>query len=154
VFIEDRGVFGLTEDIPSVVEPIPFGKARIARDGTDVTFFAISSMVPFALRVAELLAPSGMSAEVVDLRTVRPLDEETIRSCAAHTGRVAVFDIGWTNFGLSAEVGRVIIESSGLKSSLLSVHRKDEHTPSSAFLEDSHYPKPEDVARQLKAHFS
>jgi pyruvate dehydrogenase E1 component beta subunit len=154
VFIEDRGVFGLTEEIQSVVEPIPFGHARIAKEGTDVTFLAISSMVPFALHVADLLAPSGVSAEVVDLRTARPLDEETIRSSAARTGRVAVFDIGWTNFGLSAEVGRVIIESSGLNRPLLSVHRKDEHTPSSAFLEDSHYPKPEEVVRRIKAHFS
>jgi pyruvate dehydrogenase E1 component beta subunit len=154
VFVEDRGVFGLTEDISAVVDPIPFGQARIVRDGTDVTFFAISSMVPFAFRVAELLSPTGLSAEVVDLRTARPLDEDMIRSRAARTGRVAVFDIGWTNFGLSAEVGRVIIESTGLQRPLLSVHRKDEHTPSSAFLEDSHYPKPDEVARQVKAHFS
>lgn len=154
VFIEDRGVFGLTEDMPSFVEPIPFGRARIAREGTDLTFFAISSMVPFALRVAELVSSSGMSADVVDLRTVRPLDEDAIRSRAARTGRVAVFDIGWTNFGLSAEVARVIVEDSGLKRPLLSVHRMNEHTPSSAFLEDSHYPKADEVARRVEARFS
>jgi pyruvate dehydrogenase E1 component beta subunit len=153
VFIEDRGVFALTGEIPAFVEPIPFGEARILRDGSDITFFAISSMVPFALRVADSLSASGLSAEVVDLRTVRPLDQDAIRSRAARTGRVAVFDIGWSNFGLSAEVARVIVEDSSLKRPLLSVHRKDEHTPSSAFLEDEHYPKVDEVVRRVAAHF-
>jgi pyruvate dehydrogenase E1 component beta subunit len=155
IVIDDRGVFGgAAEEIPAVVEPIPFGKARIARAGSDVTFFAVSSMVQFAQRVAEQVAAGGISAEVVDLRTARPLDDETIRVSAARTGRVAVFDIGWPGFGLSAEVARVITEGSVLKRPLLSVHRKDEHTPSSAFLEDDHYPKIGDVARQVEEHFS
>jgi pyruvate dehydrogenase E1 component beta subunit len=154
IVIDDRGVFAGAEDVPAVVEPIPFGEARVARAGTDVTFFAISSMVSFALRVADQVAASGISAEVIDLRTARPLDEETIRSCAARTGRVAVFDIGWPGFGLSAEVARVISEASPLQRRLLSVHRKDEQTPSSAFLEDAHYPRLDDVAQQVEAHFS
>lgn len=154
IVIEDRGVFGLTEDVHAVVEPIPFGKARIARAGTDVTFFAVSSATQFALRVADEVAASGISAEVIDLRTARPLDEETIRSCAGRTGRVAVFDIGWHSFGLSAEVARVIMEATGLQRPLLSVHRRDEHTPSSAFLEDEHYPKLAEVAHQVTTHFS
>lgn len=154
IMIDDRGVFGITEDVPAVVEPIPFGKARIARTGTDVTFFAISSMTQFALRVADEVSVSGMSAEVIDLRTARPLDEEAIRSAAARTGRVAVFDIGWPGFGLSAEVARVIVESFVLQRPMLSVHRKDEHTPSSAFLEDEHYPKLDEVVRQVKSRFS
>jgi pyruvate/2-oxoglutarate/acetoin dehydrogenase E1 component len=154
IVIEDRGVFGGPEDVPAVVEPIPFGKARVARAGTDVTFFAVSSMAQFALQVADRVAADGMSAEVVDLRTVRPLDEETIRSCAARTGRVAVFDIGWHSFGLSAEVARVIMEGTGLRRPLLSVHRRDEHTPSSAFLEHEHYPKIDEVVHQVRKHFS
>ena len=154
IVVDDRGVFGAAEDVAAVVEPIPFGKARIARPGTDVTFFAISSMTAFALRVADAVAADGITAEVVDLRTVRPLDEETIRSSAARTGRVAVFDIGWAGFGLSAEVARVITEASVLQRPLLSVYRRDEHTPSSAFLEDEHYPKLDEVVRQVKAHFS
>lgn len=153
IVIEDRLVFGAPGEVPAVVAPIPFGKAQVARAGTDVTFFAVSSMTQFALRVADQVADDGISAEVVDLRTVRPLDEETIRSCASRTGRVAVFDIGWHGFGLSAEVARVIMEASGLQRPLLSVHRKDEHTPSSAFLEHEHYPKIEEVARQVKARF-
>jgi pyruvate dehydrogenase E1 component beta subunit len=154
IVIDDRGVFGATEDVPALVEPIPFGKARVARAGTDVTFFAISSMVSFALRVADKVASSGIAAEVIDLRTARPLDEETIRSSAARTGRVAVFDIGWPGFGMSAEVARVISEVSALRRPLLSVHRRDEQTPSSAFLEDEHYPRLDDVAAQVIAAFS
>jgi acetoin:2,6-dichlorophenolindophenol oxidoreductase subunit beta len=154
IVIDDRGVFGAAEDIPAVVEPIPFGKAHVARAGTDLTFFAISSMTQFALEVADQVSASGISAEVVDLRTARPLDEETIRASAARTGRVAVFDIGWAGFGLSAEVARVVMEASGLQRPLLSVHRRDEHTPSSAFLEDEHYPKLDEVVRRVKAHFT
>ena len=71
-----------------------------------------------------------------------------------HGPPVAVFDIGWAGFGLSAEVARVITEASVLQRPLLSVHRRDEHTPSSAFLEDEHYPKLDEVVRQVKAHFS
>jgi acetoin:2,6-dichlorophenolindophenol oxidoreductase subunit beta len=152
--IEDRGVFGFAEDVPTVVEPIPFGKARVARVGTDVTFFAVSSMTRFALQVADQVSASGISAEVVDLRTARPLDEDTIRSCASRTGRVAVFDIGWPGFGLSAEISRVISEASALERPLLSVHRRDEQTPSSAFLEVDHYPKIDEVAYRVKAQFS
>ena len=154
IVIDDRGVFGAAEDVPTVVEPIPFGEARVARTGTDVTFFGISSMVSFALRVADNVASRGISAEVIDLRTARPLDEETIRLSAARTGRVAVFDIGWPGFGMSAEVARVITEASALQRPLLSVHRKDEQTPSSAFLEDEHYPRLDEVSRQVEAHFS
>ncbi len=154
IVIDDRGVFGAAEDMPSVIEPIPFGKARVARAGTDVTFFAISSMTRFALQVAEAVSASGISAEVLDLRTARPLDKETIRASAARTGRVAVFDIGWPGFGLSAEIARVISEASVLQRPLLSVHRRDEHTPSSAFLEDEHYPKLDEVVHRVKTHFS
>jgi pyruvate dehydrogenase E1 component beta subunit len=154
IVIEDRGVFGVTEDVPVLVDPIPFGKARVARVGTDVTFFTVSSMARFALQVADKVSASGISAEVIDLRTARPLDEETIRSCAARTGCVAVFDIGWPGFGLSAEVARVITEASVLQRPLLSVHRRDEQTPSSAFLEDDHYPKIEEVAHRVRTQFS
>jgi acetoin:2,6-dichlorophenolindophenol oxidoreductase subunit beta len=154
IVIEDRGVFGAAEEVPAIVEPIPFGQARVARAGTDVTFFSVSSMTGFALQVADRVSESGISAEVVDLRTARPLDEETIRSSAARTGRVAVFDIGWNRFGLSAEVARVITEASGLQRPLLSVHRRDEHTPSSAFLEVEHYPKIDEVVQQVTTHFS
>ena len=153
IVIDDRGVFGPAEDVPAVVHPIPFGKARIARAGTGVTFFAVSSMVQFAMRVADEVASDGISAEVVDLRTVRPLDEDAIRSSAARSGRVAVFDIGWPGFGLSAEIARVITEATVLHAPLLSVHRKDEHTPSSAFLEDMHYPKVDQVVEQVRRHF-
>ena len=153
IVIDDRGVFGAAEDISAVVEPIPFGKARVARAGKDLTFFAISSMTQFALRVADQVAAAGIDAEVVDLRTARPLDEDTIRTSAARTGRIAVFDIGWAGFGLSAEVARVVTEASVLQRPLLSVHRRDEHTPSSTFLEDEHYPKVDEVARRVKVHF-
>jgi acetoin:2,6-dichlorophenolindophenol oxidoreductase subunit beta len=154
IVIEDRGVFGIAEDVPALVEPIKFGEARVARVGTDVTFFAVSSMTRFALQVADQVSTSGISVEVVDLRTARPLDEDAIRSRAARTGRVAVFDIGWPGFGLSAEIARVIMEASVLQRPLLSVHRRDEQTPSSAFLEDDHYPKIDEVARRVKAQFS
>jgi acetoin:2,6-dichlorophenolindophenol oxidoreductase subunit beta len=154
IVIEDRGVFGAAEEVAAIVEPIPFGQARVARAGTDITFFSVSSMTGFALQVADRVSASGISAEVVDLRTARPLDVETIRSSAARTGRVAVFDIGWNRFGLSAEVARVITEAAGLQRPLLSVHRRDEHTPSSAFLEVEHYPKIDEVVLQVTTHFS
>ena len=154
IVIDDRGVFGAPEEVPVSVEAIPFGKARVVRAGDDVTFFALSSMTGFALEVADRLSESKMSAQVVDLRTARPLDEETIRRCAASTGGVAVFDIGWPSFGLAGEVARVLAEDGRLQRPLLSVHRRDEHTPSSAFLEASHYPSVDEVTRQVVRQFA
>jgi len=148
--IEERGIFDAQQRVPRLIEPIPFGQANTVRSGRDITLVAVSSMVRFAAEVADRVAADGVEAEVIDLRTVRPLDEGTIRESVRRTGSVAVFDIGWPSFGLGAEVSRVILESGGLRRPLLNIHRKDEHTPSSVFLEYGHYPIVEDVVAQVK----
>jgi pyruvate dehydrogenase E1 component beta subunit len=152
IIVEERGIFGIESDVPVVPEPVPFGVARCVRPGDDVSFIAISSMVAFAEQVAGELAERGISAEVLDLRTVRPLDSDAICRSASRTRRVAVFDIGWTTFGLASEVSRHILEAGiCLMAPLVTVARRDEHTPASCFLEDDYYPKVAEAANRIEA---
>jgi len=108
-------------------------------------------MVMFAQSVAARLTEHGISAEVIDLRTVAPLDETAIRKSVAKTRRVAVFDVDWPRFGLASEVARVICMSPdcNLDLPLMNIAQKDEHTPGGCFLEHEHYPIEERVVSDL-----
>ncbi|MDP3723079.1 MAG: transketolase C-terminal domain-containing protein [Candidatus Omnitrophota bacterium] len=156
VFIELKSLYDLKAPVPLPVEPLPLGQAQVVRPGADLTCVAISEMVGFAERVAERLAPLGIEAEVLDLRTLAPLDAEAILTSVKKTRRVAVFDIGWEPFGLAAEVARVVSTSDQfrLAGPLLSVARAHEHTPASCFLEYRHYPTEEETVTRVRALFS
>jgi pyruvate dehydrogenase E1 component beta subunit len=89
---------------------IPLGQADIKRPGTDVTIVATSSMVPVSLAAADTLAQHGIEAEVIDPRTLTPLDEKTIINSTIKTGRAVVVDEGCRRFGVTAEIGSLIAE--------------------------------------------
>jgi acetoin:2,6-dichlorophenolindophenol oxidoreductase subunit beta len=103
-------LFDVEEDVPDVVEPIPFGVADIKRPGADVTIVATSFVVHRALEAAGILAAQGISAEVVDPRTIAPLDRETIIASVARTGRAVVVDEGHHSGGVGAEIAATIVE--------------------------------------------
>lgn len=151
IFIESKPLYELKGEIEMPIRPLAFGKAHVVREGKDITFVAISHMVTFAKSVAARLSEHGISAEVIDLRTVAPLDETALLKSVAKTRRVAVFDVGWPRFGLASEVARVICMSSdcSLDLPLLSIAQQDEHTPASCFLEYEHYPIEERVVSVL-----
>src|ERR671934_45809 len=110
VFIEDKMMFQTKGPVPGEEYTIPFGVADVKRDGEDVTIVATSSMVYVALEAAERLAEEGVSAEVVDPRTLVPLDRETLVASAKKTGRVIVVDEGHRSYGASAELAASIAE--------------------------------------------
>jgi pyruvate/2-oxoglutarate/acetoin dehydrogenase E1 component len=111
VFFEDKMMYTkLKGPVPTEEYTIPFGVADVKRVGRDITLVATSSMVQVALGAADLLEETGMSAEVVDPRTMWPLDEKTLIESAKKTSRVIVIDEGYERYGVTAEIAAVIAE--------------------------------------------
>jgi 2-oxoisovalerate dehydrogenase E1 component len=109
VFIENRQQYGMKGPKPPADYLLPLGKAKVVRKGTDVTIVSVSRMVHEALAAAEALAPRGISAEVLDLRTVAPLDKETILASLAKTNRLLIAHEGVTDFGIGAEIAALAV---------------------------------------------
>src|SRR4051794_38419455 len=108
VFFEHRTLYGLKEDVPDELEPVPTGKARVHREGEDVTVIATGRLVHEALKAAADAEQEGVSVEVVDPRTLQPLDEETLVSSVKKTNRCVVAHEAVTRMGFGAEVAAVI----------------------------------------------
>jgi pyruvate dehydrogenase E1 component beta subunit len=111
VFYEDKMMYKLKGPVPEDDYTIPLGVADVKRQGDDVTIIATSSMVQVALGAAKLLEEHGVSAEVVDPRTLWPLDEKTLIDSAKKTSRVIVVDEGYGRYGVTAELASVIQEN-------------------------------------------
>lgn len=143
VFIDDRWLYGMEDHVPETLYSVPIGKGLVRRSGSDVTIVAISYMVKEALEAAALLEKEGIIAEVIDLRTVKPLDKDLIVSSVKKTGRVVIADSGWKSFGAAAEIGAIISENciSYLKSNVIRVTLPDIPAPASRTLEAAYYPK-------------
>ena len=109
VFIENRQQYGMKGPKPPADYLLPLGKAKVVREGTDLTIVSVSRMVHEALAAAEALAPRGISAEVIDLRTVAPLDKETILASLAKTNRLLIAHEGVTDFGIGAEIAALAV---------------------------------------------
>jgi pyruvate dehydrogenase E1 component beta subunit len=110
VFIEDKMMFRMKGPVPSGDYTIPFGVADIKRAGTDVTIVATSSMVQVALGAARILEEAGISAEVIDPRTISPLDRPTIVESVKKTSRAVVVDEGHLQYGVTAEIASIIAD--------------------------------------------
>jgi pyruvate dehydrogenase E1 component beta subunit len=108
LFFEHRILYGLKEEVPDEIEPIPLGKARVHRPGEDVTVVATGRLVHEALKAAEEAEGEGVSVEVVDPRTLQPLDEETIVESVKKTNRCVVAHEAVTRAGFGAEVAAVV----------------------------------------------
>jgi acetoin:2,6-dichlorophenolindophenol oxidoreductase subunit beta len=110
IFLEDKMSYQVKGMVPVGEFTIPLGVADVKRAGTDVTFVATSSMVQVALAAAETLAGDNISAEVVDPRTLRPLDRATIVESVKKTGRAVVIDEGYLSYGVTAEIAAIIAD--------------------------------------------
>jgi pyruvate/2-oxoglutarate/acetoin dehydrogenase E1 component len=152
VFFEDKLMFATKGPVPEEEYTIPFGVADVKREGEDVTLVATSSMVYVALAAADALAEEGVSAEVVDPRTLVPLDRETLVASARKTGRVIVIDEGHRNYGASAELAATIAEEAfyWLDAPVRRAAAMDVPVPFSPVLEDETVPTPEQVAQLAK----
>ncbi|MEM7030098.1 MAG: alpha-ketoacid dehydrogenase subunit beta [Chloroflexota bacterium] len=152
VTFEDKMMFQLKGPVPEEEYTIPFGVADIKREGTDITLVGTSSMVLVALEAAEKLAEIGIEAEVVDPRTMTPLDTETLVSSAKKTSRAIVIDEGHQSFGVSAELAAIIADGAFyyLDAPVKRMAAMDVPIPFSPVLEDLTVPTPDTVVEMAK----
>ena len=132
---------------------MPIGKAKVRRQGSDVTLVAYSRMVGFALKAAEELEKEGIAAEVVDLRTIRPMDHATILESVKKTNRLVTVEEGWGPMGVGAEIVARITEHGFdyLDAPPLRVHQEDVPLPYAANLEAMSLPSVEKIVKAAKA---
>ena len=138
VFLENELIYGKTFELPELDDHVlPIGKARIVREGSDVTIVSYSIGVGFALEAAETLAQDGIEAEVIDLRTLRPLDRDTILESLAKTNRLVVAEEGWPTCSIASEVIALCMEEGfdHLDAPVLRVCNEDVPLPYAANLE-------------------
>ena len=154
VFLEHEMMYGHEFDIPDVEDwVVPIGKAKVRREGTDVTLVAYSRMVGFALKAAEELEKEGISAEVVDLRTIRPMDHATVLESVKKTNRLVTVEEGWGPMGVGAEIVARITEFGFdyLDAPPLRVCQEDVPLPYAANLEALSLPSVEKIVKAAKA---
>lgn len=152
IFIEHRRLYDMKGEVPRRFYQIPLGKAEVRRKGGDVTIVAVSQMVFEAEKAAEELLKCEIGAEVINLRSVSPLDEDSIYSSVKKTGRLIIADTGWKNCGVAAEISSRVTENiyEYLKSPVLRVALPDVPMPTSAALEREVYPDYEDIVCAAK----
>lgn len=153
VFLENEVLYGQSFEVPGDPEIIvPIGTANIVSSGTDVTIVTFSIMVGKALEAAAQLADEGIDAEVIDLRTIRPLDEETIIKSVAKTNRIVVVEEGWPTCGIGSEMAALMMEKSFdcLDAPLIRVCGEDVPMPYAANLEALALPQVTDIVKAAK----
>lgn len=142
VILEHRSLFDIVGEVPEGEYETPIGLANVLRLGSDVSLICTSYMVIEAMRAAEFLSRYGISVEVIDIRSVRPLDEETIIDSVMKTGKVVVADTSWVQYGVASEIAGLVAEKafSFLKAPVVRIGLPDSPAPSSKILEDAFYP--------------
>ena len=154
IFLENEILYGHSGDVPKLDDyVVPIGKARIARPGKDVTLIAWSNGMTYALNAADELAKEGIEAEVIDLRTLRPMDTETIINSVKKTSRAVVVEEGWQQSGVGAEISARITEQAFdyIDAPVARVSGKDVPMPYAANLEKLALPSVAEVVDAAKA---
>jgi pyruvate dehydrogenase E1 component beta subunit len=154
IFLENEILYGHSFDVPEDSDfVVPIGRARIARPGKDVTITAYSLMVAHALAAAETLAGEGIDAEVIDLRTIRPLDTATLVASVKKTNRLVSVEEGWPFAGIGAELAALMMEEAfdWLDAPVKRVTAVDVPLPYAANLERLALPQPESIVAAARA---
>jgi len=153
VFLEHELLYGQKFDVPEGDHVLPIGKARTVREGKDVSLISFAYTVGTALEAAEELAKQGISAEVIDLRSIRPLDKQAIIDTVKKTNRAVVIEQGWATCGVTAELSAVIMEDAfdWLDAPVMRIAGADIPMPYAANLEKLAIVQPEDIVRAALA---
>lgn len=152
VFIDDRWLYNTEDQVPEELYSVPIGKGVVRRQGGQVTLVAVSYLVKEAMEAAAILAEDGIDVEVLDPRTIKPLDEELILASAKKTGRVVIADVGWKSFGVAAEISAMLAEKClcSLKANIIRVALPDVPAPASRTLEQGYYPTKDEIVAAVK----
>ena len=154
IFLENEILYGHSSPVPKLDDfVLPIGKAKIARPGSDVTIISWSMGMTYALKAAEELAGAGIDAEVIDLRTLKPMDSETIVASVQKTGRAVTVEEGWQQSGVGAEIAARIMEHAFdyLDAPVARVSGKDVPMPYAANLEKLALPSVAEIVEAAKA---
>lgn len=152
VFIDDRWLHGIHSDVPEALYDVGIGKAAIRKQGSDVSLVAISYMARIAEEAAEKMVADGIDVEMIDMRTAKPLDLETLLKSVKKTGRLVIADGGWRSFGWAAEVAALVSEQvfEFLKAPIRRVTLPDCPAPASQVLEKAYYPGVEAIVEAVQ----
>lgn len=155
VYIDDRWLYDKTGEVPEEVYSVPIGKGIIRKQGTDVTLAAISFMATEAIEAARNLGKEGIEVEVIDLRSLKPLDEMLLLESVRKTGRLVIADGDWKTYGIGAEISALIVEKAFhyLKAPVIRVALPDTPAPASSPLEKAYYPNADRIAFEIKRLF-
>jgi pyruvate dehydrogenase E1 component beta subunit len=154
IFLENEVLYGHSSDVPVLDDfVLPIGKAKILRQGADVTLVSFSNGLSYALAAAEELAGQGIDAEVIDLRTLRPMDHATIIASVKKTGRLVTVEEGWSICGIGSEISAVVMEKAFdfLDAPVTRVSGKDVPMPYAANLEKLALPSTAEVVAAARA---
>jgi pyruvate/2-oxoglutarate/acetoin dehydrogenase E1 component len=152
VYIDDRWLYSLEGEVPKNLYSVPIGKGIIRRKGRDVTLVAVSYLVHESIKAAQCLEKQGIEAEVIDLRSVKPIDKALLLKSLRKTGRLVIVDGGWQTCGLASEISALISENSFkyLKAPIKRVTLPDSPAPASSMLEKYYYPNMDNIITAVK----
>lgn len=147
VYIDDRWLYENQGEVPQDIYEVPIGKGIIRREGDDLTVVATSYLVGEALNAGAILEAEGINAEVIDLRSLKPLDTELIFASVAKTGRLLIADGTWKTCGVAAEISSCVVENAFdyLRAPVGRVTLPDTAAPASSSLEECFYPRAEQI---------
>jgi pyruvate dehydrogenase E1 component beta subunit len=152
IYIDDRWLYKQEGVVPEEIFEVKIGKGIIRKKGSDLTLVAVSYMVFESIKATQELAKEGIDVELIDLRTVKPLDEELLLKSIKKTGRMIIADGGWKTCGVAAEVLALVVEHGFkyLKAPIKRVTLPDTPAPASRTLEKEYYKSSEDIIRVVK----
>ena len=152
IYIDDRWLYGLEDEVPENIYEVEIGKGIVRRQGKDVTLVATSFMVQEAIKAAQQMQQERLSAEVIDLRTVKPLDQGLILDSVRKTGRLVIADGGWKTCGVSAEISALVAENGFefLKAPVRRITLPDCPAPASRALEAAYYPSAAGICSAIR----
>lgn len=143
LYIDDRWCYDFEDNVSEDLDPIPIGKAKIEKEGSDLTILCVSYMLHEAFKAEKVLSSKGINAEIINLRTIKPWDHETVINSVKKTGRLIIADSGWVEGGIGAEISSKVTGNlyGALRSPVLRIGLPNIPAPCSRSLEEVYYPR-------------
>jgi pyruvate dehydrogenase E1 component beta subunit len=152
VFIDDRWLYQVKDEVPEEIYEVPIGKGVIRQTGSDLTLVATSFMAHESVKAVQELTEQGIAVELIDLRTVKPIDTDLVLDSVKKTGRLVIADGGWKTCGFAAEISAIVCEAifGYLKAPIKRVTLPDCPAPASSSLEKAYYPNLETICGAVR----
>jgi pyruvate dehydrogenase E1 component beta subunit len=152
IFLDDRWLYQTEDGVPEGIYEVPIGQGVIRKTGSDLTLVAASFMAHESLKAVQELAQEGIDVELIDLRTVKPIDGDLVFDSVKKTGKLVIADGGWKTCGLAAEIAAMVCEAifEYLKAPIQRVTLPDCPAPASSSLEEAYYPTAETICRAVR----